>query len=131
MTACGLAQSTAGGVRCARVQDARVASGASDRLRRPGAAQAKANRVNILVSIQGRAMAWVEAPQPRVVHVRVTELSKARTCSPGTLPLMHLQQALTDARINVRSDDALDLGSLALVRVFFITIIVVRCDARP
>ena len=119
MTTCGLA----------RVQDARVAGGASDRLRRPGAAQAKADRVNILVSIQGRAMTWVEPPQPRVVHVRVTELSKARACSPGSLPLMHLQQALTDARVNVRSDDALNLGALARVRVFFVTITIVRCNA--
>ena len=74
-------------------------------------------------------MTWVEPPQPRVVHVRITELGKARACSPGALSLMHLQQALTDARVNVRSDDALNLGALARVRVFFVTITVVWCNA--
>ena len=42
---------------------------------------------------------------------------------------MHLQQALTNARVNVRSDDALNLGALARVRVFIITIAIIRRDA--
>ena len=48
-----------------------------------------------------------------MIHVRVTELSKARVRGPGTLTLMHLQQALADARVNVRGNDALNLGALA------------------
>ena len=87
------------------------------------------DRVNILISIQGRAMAWVEPPQPRVIHIGVAKLSEARACGPGSLTLMHLQQALTNARVNVRSDDALNLGAFARVRVLIIAITVVRRDA--
>ena len=39
-----------------------------------------------------------------------------------------LQQALANAKVNVRGDDALNLGALARVRVFVI-IAVVRRDA--
>ena len=74
-------------------------------------------------------MARVEPPQPRVVHSGVTKLSEARACGSGSLTLMHLQQALTNARVNVRSDDALNLGALARVRVFIITIAIIRRDA--
>ena len=56
VTTSGLAQSTAGGVRCPRVQDARVAGGTGDGLSGRGAAQAKADRVDILVGLQGRAV---------------------------------------------------------------------------
>ena len=42
---------------------------------------------------------------------------------------MHSQQSLADARVNVRGDDALNLGALARVRVFFVTVTVVWCDA--
>ena len=129
MTTRGLAQGAAGGMRRARVQNARVAGGAGDGFRGPSTAQAEADRVNILVSIQGRAMAWVEPPQPRVIHIGVAKLSEARACGPGSLTLMHLQQALTNARVNVRGDDALNLGALARVRVFFVSIAVVRRDA--
>ena len=41
----------------------------------------------------------------------------------------HLQQALTNARVNVRGDDTLNLGALARVRVFFVSIAVIRRDA--
>ena len=60
VTTRGLAQSAAGGVRRARVQNARVAGGAGDGFRGPSTAQAEADRVNVLISIQGRAMAGVE-----------------------------------------------------------------------
>ena len=116
-------------MRRARVQDARVAGSAGDRFHGPSTAQAEADRVNVLISIQGRAMARVEPPQPRVIHIRVAKLSEARACGPGSLTLMHLQQALTNARVNVRGNDALNLGALARVRVFFVTIAVVRRDA--
>ena len=104
----------------ARVQDARVAGGASHRLRRPSATQAKTNRENIFISVQSRAVTRIEPPQPRVIHVRVTELGKTGACSPGALSFMHLEQPLADARVDVRGDDALNLGALARVRVFFV-----------
>ena len=61
-TARGLAQGAAGGVRRARVQNATVAGGTSDGFRGPSTAQAEADRVNVLIGIQGRAMARVEPP---------------------------------------------------------------------
>ena len=64
-----------------------------------------------------------------MIHVRVTELSKARARGPGTLTLTHLQQALADAKVNVRGNDALNLGALASVRVFLVSIAVVWRDA--
>ena len=39
---------------------------------------------------------------------------------------MHLQHVLTNARVNVRGNDALNIGALARVRVFIVTIAVVR-----
>ena len=125
----GLTQGAAGGVRRARVQDAGVAGGAGDGFRGPCTAQTKADRVNVLVSIQGRAMARIEPPQPRVIHVGVAKFCETRACGPGSLALMHLQQALANARVNVRSDDTLDLGAFARVRVFIVAVAVVRRDA--
>ena len=51
VTTRGLAQGAAGGMRRARVQNARVAGGAGDGFRGPSTAQAEADRVNILVSM--------------------------------------------------------------------------------
>ena len=82
VTACGLTQGAAGGMRCAHVQNAGVARGASDGLGKPSTAQAEADRVDVLVGFQSRAVAWVEPPQPRVIHVRVAELGKASASSP-------------------------------------------------
>ena len=129
VTASGLTQGAAGGVRCPRVQDARVAGGAGDGLGGPGAAQAEADRVDVLVGIQGRAVAWVKPPKPRVVHVRVAELGETSARGPGALSLVHLQQALANARVNVRGDDALNLGAFARVRVLFVAVAVVWRDA--
>ena len=129
VTTSGLAQGAAGGVRCSRVQDARVAGGTGDGLSRPGAAQTEADRVDILIGLQGRAVAWVEPPEPRVVHVRVAELGETSARSPGALTLVHLQQTLTNTRVNVRSDDALNLGAFARVRVLFVAVAVVWRDA--
>ena len=42
---------------------------------------------------------------------------------------MHLQQALADSRVNARSDNALNLGSLPRVRVLLVAITVIRRDA--
>ena len=74
-------------------------------------------------------MARVEPPQPRMIHRGIAKLSEAHASGPGAFTLMHLQQALTDSRIDVRSDDALNLGASARVRVLIIAIAVVRRDA--
>ena len=75
-------------------------------------------------------MARIEPPQPRVIHGGVAKLSETHAKSgPGTFIFMHLQQTLADSRVNVRSDDALNLGALARVRVFIVTITIVRRDA--
>ena len=39
---------------------------------------------------------WVESPQSSVVHVGVSKLDEPRSCCPGALALVHLQEALTD-----------------------------------
>ena len=57
-----LPKSAARGVRCTRVQDARVAGGAGDGFNGTRAAQTKADRVNVLVSFQNRAVARIEPP---------------------------------------------------------------------
>ena len=57
-----LPKSAAGGVRRTRVQDARFAGGASDGFNGTRAAQTKADRVNVLVSFQNRAVARIEHP---------------------------------------------------------------------
>ena len=56
VTARSLAQGAAGGMRGARVQDARVAGGAGDWFCGSSTAQTEADRVDVLVSIQGRAV---------------------------------------------------------------------------
>ena len=66
------------------VQDASATGGASDRLSGPGTTQPEPDRVSILVGLQGRAVTRVEPPQPRVVNVRVTELSEAGARGPRT-----------------------------------------------
>ena len=130
VTACGLAQGAAGGVHCTRVQGAGVASGAGDGLGGPGASQAEADRVNVLVGLQGRAVAWIEPPQPRVVHVRVAELSKASACSPGSPhPSCICNRPSRTPASMCAVMIALDLGALARVRVLFIAVAVIRRDA--
>ena len=76
MTARGLAQGATGGMRRARVQNARVAGSEGDRFRGPSTAQTEADRINILVSIQSRAVTWLS----RHSHVWSTfgSLSSAR-----------------------------------------------------
>ena len=62
VTACGFAQGAAGGVRRARVQDARVAGSAGDWFCGSSTAQTEADRVDVLVRIQGRAVTGFEPP---------------------------------------------------------------------
>ena len=56
VTARGLAQGAAGGMRGARVQDARVAGGAGDWFCGSSTAQTEADRVDVLVRIQGQGL---------------------------------------------------------------------------
>ena len=74
-------------------------------------------------------MARVEPPQPGVVYRGVAKLCKTHASSPRPFTFVHLQQTLADSRVNARSDNALDLGSLPRVRVLIIIITVIRRDA--
>ena len=87
---CGLSKGAAGGMRCARIQNARVTGGASDGFHRASATQPKANRVNVLVGFQSQTVTRVEPPQPGVVHRGVAKLRKARASNPRPLIFMHL-----------------------------------------
>ena len=124
-----LPKGAAGGVRCTRVQNARVAGGASGGFHRTSTTQAKTDRVSVLAGFQNRAVARVEPPKPRVVYRGIAKLCKTHASSLRAFTLVHLQQTLTDSRVNARSDDALDLGSLPRVRVLIIAITVIRRDA--
>ena len=126
---CGLPKGAAGGVRCARIQNARVAGGASDGFHGATATQTKTNRINVLIGFQNQAVTRVEPPQPSVVYRGVAKLRKTRASSPRPFIFMHLQQTLADSGVKARSDDALDLGSLPRVRVLIVTITVIRRDA--
>ena len=126
---CGLPKGAAGGVRCARIQNARVAGGASDGFHGASATQTKANRINILIGFQSQAVTRVEPPQPGVVYRGVAKLRKTRASSPRPFIFMHLQQALADPGVEARSDDALNLGPLPRVRMLLIAITVIRRDA--
>ena len=126
---CGLSKGAAGGMRYARIQNARVTGGASDGFHRASATQPKANRVNVLVGFQSQTVTRVEPPQPGVVHRGVAKLRKARASNPRPLIFMHLQQTLADPGVKARRDDALNLGPLPRVRVLLVTITVIRRDA--
>ena len=58
----------------------------------------------------------VESPQPSVVRVGLRKLGEPRSCCPGALVFVHLQEAVTAPGVSARGDDALDLrvgGQLA------------------
>ena len=59
----------------------------------------------------------------------VAKVCKTHASSPRPFTFMHLQQPLADSRVNARSDNALDLGSLPRVRVLLVATTVVRRDA--
>ena len=59
----------------------------------------------------------------------VAKLGETHASSPRTFALVHLQQPLTDSRVNARSDNALDLDSPSRMRVLIIAITVIRRDA--
>ena len=50
-----------------------------------------------------------------MVDVRVTELSEPRMGAPGSLVLVHQEQALVDARVHAGGDDGLGLQVLIIV----------------
>ena len=126
---CGLPKGAAGGVRCARIQNARVAGGACDGFHGASATQTKTNRINVLIGFQNQAVTRVEPPQPSVVYRGVAKLRKTRASSPRPFIFMHLQQTLADTGVKARSDDALDLGSLPRVRVLLIAITVINSSS--
>ena len=65
---CGLPKGAARGVRCTRIQNARVTGGASDGFHGASATQAKTDRINVLVGFQNQTVTRVEPPQPGVVY---------------------------------------------------------------
>ena len=84
-----------GVVRGARVQDASLAGSTGHGFHRAGTGQPKTHWPER--AEEGRAeQEGPVSPQPRVVHVGVSKLSEPRSCRPGALALVHLQEALTD-----------------------------------
>ena len=57
----------------------------------------------------------VESPKPSVVHVGFSKLGEPRSCCPGALALVRLQEALTDPGVSASSGDALDLRMVGQV----------------
>ena len=49
------------------------------------------------------------SPQPSVVHVGVSKLGEPRSCCPGAIAVVHLQEAFTDPGVGASGDGALDL----------------------
>ena len=84
---CGLPKGAGRGVRCTRIQNARVAGGASDGFHGASATQAKTDRIDVLVGFQNQTVARVEPPQPGVVYRGVAKLCKTHASSPKTLSL--------------------------------------------
>ena len=72
----GFAQSAAGGVGSDCVQESRLASGERHRFTGPGAAQALANRVAVLLGLHHCSMMRVEAPHPCVINLSVTKFQQ-------------------------------------------------------
>ena len=69
-----LPKGAAGGVRCTRVQNARVAGGASDGFHRTGTTQAKTDRVSVLAGFQNRGRQALQdaCEQPKSLHSRAS-----------------------------------------------------------
>ena len=95
----GLAQGTASGVGSARVQQARLAGNTRYGFAGAHPAQPRADWVNTLFTLLG-AVVRVEPPQPSVVNLSGAELEKPRVGRPRALAVVHLEQALLDARVD-------------------------------
>ena len=61
------------------------------RFARPSAAEAQADRVDVLLGLHHDAVMWVQTPHPRVVH-SVPKFLQSHASPPGALLLMHLEQ---------------------------------------
>ena len=90
VAACDFAQSAARGVGGACVQGSRLAGSTGHKFTPSGAAQAQANRVNVLLRMQHSSIMRVDAPHPCVINLSVTKFQQS-------LILVHLKQLLTNA----------------------------------
>ena len=108
---CGLAQGATGGVGGARVQRAGLASSTGYTFAGPGAPQAQADRINVLLRLEHGSVVRVEAPHPGVTDLRVAKF-QPRVGAPGALVLV-LEQPVLDAHVNAGGGDAVDLRALA------------------
>ena len=97
VAACGFARSATGGVGGACVQGSRLASSTRHRLTGTGAAQAQANRVGVLLRLQHSSMMRVEAPQPCVTNLCITQFQQSRV-SPPRSPHSRASEAAPDGR---------------------------------
>ena len=79
------------------VQGSSLAGSTKRRFTRSGAAQAKANRIDVLFELQHGPMMRVEAPHPGVIDPRVAEFLKPRVGAPRAPFLVHPEQALMEA----------------------------------
>ena len=64
-----------------------------------------------------------------MIDLRVAEFSEPGATVPGALILVHLEQPLLNARVNVAGDEALNLHALAGKRVLVVATTIVRSDA--
>ena len=97
----------------APVQGYRLAGSTKHRFTGHGAAQAQANRINVLFGLHHRPVVRVEAPHPGMIDLRVAEFQQPRVGAPEGLVLVHLEQPLMDARVHAGGVKGLDLQALA------------------
>ena len=109
VTARSFAHRAAGRVGRARVQGSGLAGSTRHGFARPSAAQAQADRVDVLLRFHHGTVMRVEAPRPRVIDLGVPKFLQPPASPPGALLLMHLEQAQMHARVHSIGDEVLDL----------------------
>ena len=98
-----------GVLRGARVLNARMTGCTSHRFRAVGTAQPKTYLPERTEEGGAEQEERVESPQSNVVHFGVSKLGEPRSCCPGALALVHVQEAVTDPGVSASGGDALDL----------------------
>ena len=95
----------------------------------PSAAQAQADRVNVLCGLHHGAVMRVQVPHPRVIDLGVPKFLQSRTSPPGALLLVHLEQAWLHARVDASGDEGLDLQPFPDQGVLVVPVTIVWSDA--
>ena len=88
----GLAHCAAGGLGRARVQGSGLLSSTKHWFTRPSAAQARADRVNVLLGFHHSTVMRVQAPHPLVINLGAPKFLQSRESLPRALLLEHLEQ---------------------------------------